>query len=323
MHRSIPVALSIVAAAAVAQAQTTPPAPTPAPRAADRYKSVRVLTDIAASDMIPTMAFIANSLGVTCTLCHTDVYESDEKAPKQRAREMILMTRQINDRAFGGRAVLTCQTCHSGRAIPSSVPVVENAGWNARAVSPDAVPLPAASAVVARYLDAVGRSRFEALRTQRITGTVTRNSGRTPPVSDTFELFQEKPASLTLTTKLSHPPEADTELSTTFLKPMLFDTAYSAFTVTGRDRVGDLNVVVVTAQRARGGTHTLWFDDASGLLVRRTDEIETPLGRLPERYDFSGYRSVDGLMVPGAIRWSRADYQIAFELQEVRHNVEK
>jgi hypothetical protein len=41
----------------------------PPQNAAERFKSVRVLTDMPAALMIPTMAFISNSLGVTvCTV---------------------------------------------------------------------------------------------------------------------------------------------------------------------------------------------------------------------------------------------------------------
>ena len=83
--------VAIAAAQAVVSNLDQPQPPLAAQTAGERYKSVRVLTDMPASQMIPTMAFISNSLGVTCLHCHTDVYESDEKPMKQKAREMITM----------------------------------------------------------------------------------------------------------------------------------------------------------------------------------------------------------------------------------------
>src|SRR4029450_6747317 len=102
---------TIAAAAALIVAAARQPAPVQ--RAGDKYKSVRILADMPAALMIPTMEFIANSLGVTCTHCHTDVYEADEKPMKQKARGMILLTRAINDRHFGGQNAVTCETCHN------------------------------------------------------------------------------------------------------------------------------------------------------------------------------------------------------------------
>jgi len=53
--------------------------------------------------------------------------------------------------------------------------------------------------------------------------------------------------------------------------------------------------------------------------VRRTDEIETPLGRLPEQYDFEDFKKTDGLTLPMRITWSRADYQVEFRVERVSH----
>jgi hypothetical protein len=297
--------------------QQSPPQQPQVPVA--RFKSVRILTDMPAASMIPTMAFISNSLGVTCSHCHTDVYESDEKPMKQKAREMIQMTRAVNDAQFGGRRVVTCQTCHNGHAIPESVPAIENAGWN-RPPSAAEAPLPDVATVLRRYAAAVGVDALERLQNQQISGTVTRNNGRTAPASDTFELVQEKPRSLRLSTKLSHPPEADAELPMTFLRPPLLATVYPDLRIVARGTIGGDAVVIATGTSARG-PHRLYFSESSGLLVRRSDEIETPLGAVGERYDFSDFKRVDGAMLPAKIVWSRADYQVTFAVTEIRHNV--
>jgi len=288
------------------------------PTAGERYKSIRVLTDMPATSVIPTMAFISNSLGVTCLHCHTDAYESDEKPMKEKARQMIRMMRAINDTQFGGGRVVTCQTCHNGRAVPAATPPVANSGWNKRAEAIDSRPLPSVTDVLRRYESAVGVERLKTMQSQRATGTVTRNNGRTAPASDAFELFQELPRTLRLSTALSHPPEADVELPFTFLRPQLLSESYRDLRVVGRDRIPD-PVLVIEGTSGRGTAHRILFNEESGLIVRRTDEIETPLGNVPEHYDFSDFKRIDGIMIPMRIVWSRADYQVTFALAEVKH----
>jgi len=287
-------------------------------RAGDRFKSVRLLADMPATLMIPTMAFIANSLGVTCAHCHTDVYESDEKPMKQKARDMIVLTRAINDRHFGGRTVVTCETCHNGRAIPSAIPAIEHAGWNQPPPVAPAAPPPELAVVIQRFNTAVGVDALRRLGSQRLTGTVTRRNGRTPPVTEPFELYQEQPRTFRLTTRLSHPPEADAELPLTFLRPLLLTDTYAGLRVTGHATVDGAGAVEVTGTRA-GATHRLYFSDETGLLVRRADEIDTPLGQVPEHYTFADFRAVDGVAVPRRIVWSRADYQVTFVVDDVHH----
>lgn len=294
----------------------------PQQTAGDRYKSVHVLTDVPATQIIPTMAFISNSLGVTCLHCHNDAnYESDEKPMKEKARGMIRMMRVINDTQFKGERIVTCQTCHNGHARPQSTPPVENAAWNQRAVA-EQKPLPEIFSVLDSYERAVGVAALNQLKSQRLSGTVTRNSGRSAPVSDTFEVFQQRPSTMRLSTKLSHPPEGDVELPMAFLRPTLIRSAYTDLRVVGRDAIGDDSVIVVAGINSRKIPHRLYFSERSGLLVRRTDELETPLGFVPERYDFQNFRQVDGVQVPMTITWSRADYQVQFTATDVRHNVQ-
>jgi hypothetical protein len=76
---------------------------------------------------------IADSRGVRCDYWHVRVspdptktwslagervWDRDDKAAKQIAREMMRMVLDINTRQFGGRMVVTCNTCHRGATIP-------------------------------------------------------------------------------------------------------------------------------------------------------------------------------------------------------------
>jgi hypothetical protein len=108
----------------------------------------------------------------------------------------------------------------------------------------------------------------------------------------------------------------------TFLRPALLETTYPDLQFIGRERIGG-DAVVVTAGTSARGAHRLYFSEATGLLVRRSAEIETQLGAVPERYDFGDFERVDGVMVPKKIVWSRADYEVTFAVSTIRHEANR
>jgi hypothetical protein len=155
----------------VAQSQS------PAQTAGERYKSIRELKDIPATQVIEVMSVIAGSLGVTCAHCHTDEWVSDEHPNKVKAREMIAMTRRI-DREFGGQGTITCNTCHHGRPVPPTVSLIASAGWHRPLTPAPEAPLPALDSVLQRYLTAIGGPDAIAKITSRtFSGQVTRMNG--------------------------------------------------------------------------------------------------------------------------------------------------
>ena len=95
--------------------------------AGEVFRNVKLLADIPADRFLRIMdTGYRGSLGVTCDYCHVeDRWEADEKRPKRAAREMILMTRTINDHL--GKlteidtqdAAVNCTTCHRGYVKPA------------------------------------------------------------------------------------------------------------------------------------------------------------------------------------------------------------
>jgi hypothetical protein len=92
--------------------------------------------DTHAEQLRETMGMFVRGLGVRCTFCHVgkegeplSSYEfpSDEKANKNRAREMLRMVHSINERlqtidfGEGERVTVTCATCHRGRPRPTTM----------------------------------------------------------------------------------------------------------------------------------------------------------------------------------------------------------
>jgi Photosynthetic reaction centre cytochrome C subunit len=293
--------------------------PAPAQTAGERYKSVRMLREIPASQMIEVMSVIAGSLGVTCAHCHTAEWESDEKPMKEKAREMIRLTRTV-DGAFGGGGTITCNTCHQGQAAPPRVADLEWAGWRRTPPTRSSAPLPTADSVFDRYLAALGgRERLAGTSARVAEGTVTRDNDRTPAASGTFVLRQALPRDARVETTFSYPPEAEAELIADFFRGRRLRELYPRAVVTGREALHGRGVVVVDATTASGREHRLYFDAGSGLLLRRYAEKAPPLGLLPESHDFNDYRDVGGLLEPFLIDWSRADYHVTFRLTTITH----
>ena len=84
--------------------------PDGAKTAGETFKNLQVLGDLKGSpspELWDTMQVFAGSLSVSCNYCHVaqaGSYDSDANKTKQIARNMIRMTRAINDRYLGYEA---------------------------------------------------------------------------------------------------------------------------------------------------------------------------------------------------------------------------
>ncbi|HJQ38706.1 MAG TPA: c-type cytochrome [Thermoanaerobaculia bacterium] len=285
------------------------------------FANLLVFKDVPRENLIPIMATMANSLGVACTYCHDDkAWDSDAKPMKEVARRMIRMTRAINDAHYGGKVTVTCNTCHHGSPQPASVPLVADAGWNKPATAALEPQLPPAEDLFARYVRLLGA--VDTLQNRLVRGVVTARSGRGDPRSGPFELYQERPEKTEAKIELSYPPEANRELGPLFFRGSKLRERYSTVKTIGTDEIRGRSVYVVEAMPAGGGLpERLFFDALSGALLRRHHEIETIVGVLPEEYDFDDYRTIDGVLVPFLLQWSRADYQVTHRAAEIKQNL--
>src|SRR5258708_17118609 len=79
----------------------------------EQFKNIQVLKGIPAEQLVPTMQFIAASLGVQCDFCHVqNAFEKDDKKPKETARKMMEMMFAINKDNFEGHRAVTSNSCH-------------------------------------------------------------------------------------------------------------------------------------------------------------------------------------------------------------------
>jgi hypothetical protein len=283
--------------------------------------NIVVLKGVPTSQLIPIMTVMANSLGVACTYCHESKWDLDTKPPKEAARRMIRMTRAINDTHYGGKVVVSCNTCHNGSTKTPDVPLVSNAGWNKPASAVLEPQLPPAEEIVAKYLRAIGSN---VVRNRLTQGVATARSGRGDPRSSTFELYQEPPRESDLKMELPYPPEANWGIGAYFFDAAILPERYTALKTIDVEVIrGRSAYVVEGVLKDSGLSERLFFDALSGLLLRRHRETPTLVGVLPEDYDYDDYRTVDGLAIPFLVQWSRADYQVTHRVAAVRHNITK
>jgi photosynthetic reaction center cytochrome c subunit len=148
------------------------------PTAEKKFKNIKVLRSMPASQMIPVMHLFEASLGVSCSFCHVtdnDQFELDTKKEKETAREMIRMVMDINKNSFEGHTVVTCNTCHGGKEHPVPVPPIPQGqlAETARAEPEAREKLPSASQILDRYIEALGgRTALLAVKSRVSRGTL-------------------------------------------------------------------------------------------------------------------------------------------------------
>jgi hypothetical protein len=101
------------------------------------HKNLKILPrDMPRAELLGTMKFFSQSLGVRCTFCHvgeegkplsTFDFASDAKSKKQTARAMLAMVTVLNAKTLPEAtglpdAKVTCFTCHRGSTKPLTAP---------------------------------------------------------------------------------------------------------------------------------------------------------------------------------------------------------
>jgi hypothetical protein len=326
---------------------TQAPQPTPAPMEA-AFKNIQVLKGVPSTELLPIMNFIRSSLGVRCEYCHVaenGKYQLDEKTEKQRAREMMLMTRQINQANFRGANIVTCNTCHRGSVRPAAVPEVGSTFVNTTRREPDeplAQPLPGVAEILSRYEAVTHAAALPALRLTleashaklvnpgtpqaRVISRAATNSGevlihgtkalaRSPlPGGGSVLVGSDGKRAWTLGPNgLRWLPDDDFAQFQRKLNPMLAlivrPSDFRQSRVSGVDVIGKAEAYVVNAIGTDGTEQNLWFATEDGLLVRRTFYHPIALGLDPEQFDFSEYRDYGGFVLPSIFNTSYFDDQ--------------
>ncbi|HQU34599.1 MAG TPA: c-type cytochrome [Thermoanaerobaculaceae bacterium] len=302
-------------------------APAAAPKTAgEAFKNVRVLKDIPADQLIPTMQFISASLGVECKYCHVQgAFEKDDLKPKKAARTMIQMMAAIDKDNFDGDRDVTCFTCHRGSPKPASIPLIAAEETKPAAESGAAPALPSADQLLAKYAQAVGAEALEKVTSRVQKGQVTGFGGREMPI----EVYAKAPdkrlsvmktprgAMITaydgsrgwLTGRKGPQPMSASESEAARLDadlhfPLHVKQLFTAFAVRPSEKIDGRDAVLLLARNEDKPPLKLYFDAQTGLLLREERYADTALGYLPTQIDYADYRDVDGVKV--AFRWTLA-----------------
>jgi hypothetical protein len=269
---------------------------------------------------------------------------------------MVLMARGINQTYFGGKAVVTCYTCHRTSAIPKSiVSLVEQYGTPAE--DPNEVELlrnptsgiPTPDQIFDKYINAIGGpQKLAGITSYSAKGSYVGFDTSDQPAA--LEVYAKAPDQ---STTIVHAKLGDViktfdgrsgwnavvhglypllPLSGADLEGAKFDASLffpagikqyltnwqSAFPSTAID---DRQVEVVQGTTASQTPIKLYFDADSGLLVREVRYRPTAVGPIPTQVDYSDYREVSGVKVPFHWVMTWTDGKSTADLTNVQLNV--
>jgi hypothetical protein len=298
------------------------------PMAEQVFTNVQVLKGIPVSEFMSTMGFFAASVGLNCVFCHVPESLQDwkkfaEDVPRKRmARSMIAMVNTINKNNFGGRAVITCYSCHHGNERPKPIPSLAlqygtpEEDPNEAEIPPQPVAGPSAVQLLDKFIAAMNGSTANgstAIHTSfGIRGTY--EGYETYHQQVPFELWAKAPAQIATVVHTQNaspnnpvmllPMAAGAESDGARLDAQLFFPAEIRQAV-GQWRagfpqtsVGDKDVDIIEGSAPDRTRVKLFFDQQSGLLVRQLRYVNTIVGTNPYQIDYSDYRDVNGIKLP-------------------------
>ncbi len=288
-------------------------------------------------------------------------FPADDKPEKQTARQMIKMVAEINKTLGEGRPTVSCFTCHRGQRTPQGAPILPLPILSPRAAvattgTSTSSSLPSADDVLIKYQGAIGGT----VAIDRVTSCVTK--GTTTTATGQVVRYESEQAApdkgheaFTLpdvggrcagdsrceyervvngqqgwlnsgggVQELVGEQLADQRLSFLLFGILRLKDQYSSFRVSGRDKINDRDVYVVSVVRSDNKRERLYFDVENGLLSRRISYTRTMIGNIPQQIDFEDYRDVEGLRLPFTIRASYVDASspiITRKFAEIKLNV--
>ncbi|MFZ0213957.1 MAG: c-type cytochrome [Candidatus Acidiferrales bacterium] len=333
-------ALAIGLGAQAQQSQLAQQAPTEK-TAAEQYKNIQVLKDIPASQLLPGMRYITNALGVECNYCHVDQnFPSDDKRTKQTARQMMTMLFAINKNNFDGRPEVSCFTCHQGHHEPMGVPALP-----AEALEPQFSPLAQGAPTLDAVLDKFAQAKGGADALNKITTREIQIEETRDGHTSSIDAFQKAPGEMysTITTEqgnmttLFDGTHAWVTTNRGTFEPSGFDaivlsreaqmnpiaalSEYKAKRLRGQAKIGDAMTWAVQATAPDGVVEFLFFDQQTGLLVRRMIRDRTIFGALPIEVNYSDFRPTDGVNIPYKITWYTNGQTSSYVIKSVKDNV--
>lgn len=245
----------------------------------------------------------------------------------------------INNNNFGGRPQVSCFTCHQGHSEPMGTPALP-----AEAVEPQFSPLapggPTVDAILAKFAQAKGGADALDKITTRVIQLDETRDGHTW----SSEAYQKAPGEMysVLATPQGNVTtftdgtrawittdrgsfeangfEAIVLSREAQMNPVAALGAYKAKRLRGQAKIGDHMTYLVQATAPDGIVEFLFFDQQSGLLVRRLIRDRTVFGALQIEADYSDFRPTDGVDIPYQIRWYTSGETETYVVKDVKDN---
>jgi len=324
-------------------------APTRPKLAEEEYKNIQALKGIPAEQVIPSMQFIAASLGVECEYCHVaHANEKDDKKPKVTARKMISMMMAINTDNFEGHREVTCYSCHRGSTNPVGTPIImdeepRRAGGEEKKPGEGNPALPTADELLDKYLAAVGGSEALQKITSRVQkGTLTAFGGQHFPVEvyskapgkrvsimhlpggDSVTAFDGKQGWLSVPGRVHMMSGAENDaarIDADLDFPAHVKALYAKFSADPGEKIDGHETYLVVGRNEGQPPLRLYLDKESGLLLRLIRYAESPLGRNPTQIDYADYRDANGVKVPFRWNLARPSGRFAIQVEQLQQNV--
>ena len=279
---------------------------------------------------------------------------------KNRARQMMAMVNAINKANFGGRSFVTCYTCHRGSQRPKVIPSLAVQYGEPPPDDPDEVDVllgarqtATPDQILDRYIAALGGTQALA----RLTSFTAKGTyegfdsdfakapvdiyAKSPDLratvvhmvgGDVTSTYDGRDAWLAAPATLAPVPlmplvgadlggaRLDAQLSFPGqIKQLLTNWRADFPAIT----IDDQPVQVVQGSMGDGTRVKLYFDRASGLLVRQTRFTPTAVGTIPTHIVYSDYRPVPdfGVTLPFSWQVTWVDGQSTISVTDVQPNV--
>lgn len=325
--------LALISLLGIAAAQQTPAEKT----AEQVFKNIQVFQGKPANELIPTMQFIAGSLGVRCSFCHEEDRSLDTKPEKKRARQMVEMVYAINKSTFNGRNEVNCYTCHQGKRDPNGRLAL--ASLTAAPEQPEAErarpTLPSAQEILDKYQAAIGgAAALAAIHSETVSGARSA-FGQSSPIELTradgklaltrgensksgFDGTQYWTWSKRGTNLNPSSPEVAQLRSDLPLYPGAGIDAAKARVFTEQDVNGQKAYIL--GVRGASGFDVYAFDATTGMLLRYTTSAPTYLGALPLQVDYSDWRQVGNVKLPFDLVFDTHEFHWERKINSIRLN---
>lgn len=331
--------------AAQEQPQQGPP-PDMSKPAEQVYKNIQVLKGVPAAQIIPAMEFITSSLGVGCEHCHVrGHFDADDKKPKKIARQMMKMMFAINQDNFDGHREVTCYSCHRGALKPVLIPIISAAMVPPKqdeAHQEPALALPPAQVLIEKYVNALGGAQaIGKISSLAEKGTASFNGHDVP-----IEIYAKAPDKRLSVMKMG-PSESTTayngsegwmagprgvrkmyggdldaaRIDADLHLPLDLSSLFTALRTSGTQQINGQDTYLVVGERQGLPPVELYFDKASGMLVRMVRYTDSPLGLNPTQVDYSDFRPVNGVKMPFQWTTARPGGQFTIKIESAQANV--